>query len=212
MQVDQIYKKRFSDVEGRRVLWETLTKRFFQDYIEPDDTVLDVPCGYGEFINTVQCKEKIALDINPDSKLHLDKTIKFIQASSTEIPLEAESVDKIFVSNFFEHISREDIQKTVEEFRRILRPGGAVLVLQPNIRLAARDYWMFFDHITPVDDRALEEIFSIKGFVLKKRILRFLPYTSQSKLPINGFLVKLYLSIPVLWRIIGKQTFMLFVK
>jgi hypothetical protein len=28
---------------------------------------------------------------------------------------------------------------------------------------------MFFDHITAVDDRALEEIFDIVGFSLKKR-------------------------------------------
>lgn len=34
-------------------------------------------------------------------------------------------------------------------------PAGRLLILQPNVRYCGRDYWQFFDHITPVDDRAV---------------------------------------------------------
>ena len=212
MIIDQIYQRRFDKTDERKILWGVLVDRFFQKYINKNDTVLDVPCGYGEFINAIKCKQKLALDINPDSKKYLNKNVKFLKSSSTKIPLARGSVDKIFVSNFFEHISHSDIQKTVVEFKRVLKKGGQVLVLQPNIRFAANDYWMFFDHITPVDDRALEEVFAINGFTLKKRILRFMPFTSQSRLPVNRMLVSIYLSLPFVWRILGKQTFLIFQK
>ena len=212
MLIDKIYQRRFSKTEERRVLWDVLVRNFFQKYIKENDIVLDVPCGYGEFINTVNCKKKLALDINPDSKKYLNKNVTFLKANSTKIPLDNKSVDKVFVSNFFEHITREDIQRTIIEFNRILKKGGSVLVLQPNIRFAAKNYWMFFDHITAVDDRALEEIFTIEGFELTKRVLRFVPFTSQSKLPTTRLSVRLYLAFPIVWRILGHQTFMIFKK
>lgn len=210
MLIDQIYQRRFSKVNERKILWAVLVDKFFQKYIGKNDIVLDVPCGYGEFINAIVCKKKLALDINPDSKKYLNKNVNFIKATSTKIPLPNNSVDKIFVSNFFEHITHEDIQKTILEFKRILKKHGKVMILQPNIRFAYKNYWMFFDHITPIDDRALEEIFVIKGFRLTKRILRFVPFTSQGRLPMSKNLVKLYISLPIIWRVLGRQTFLVF--
>ncbi len=212
MIIDQVYRQRFSDVETRKVLWTILTKEFFQQFVDPNDVVLDVPCGYGEFINTVVCKKKYAADINKDSKKYVGKDVTFLLDNSTKLSLPAKSVDKVFVSNFFEHITHDDIVKTLNEFKRVLRPGGQVLILQPNIRFASRDYWMFFDHITPIDDRALEEAFVALGFSLKKRILRFVPFTTQSRYPAKATFVKIYLKLPFLWRIMGKQTFLIFEK
>ncbi len=212
MDVESIYQKRFSDVESRNSLWKILVSDFFQKYINDTDVVLDMPCGYGEFINNIQCGEKLALDINTDSKKHLNKDVKFVKASSTATTLMDESIDKIFISNFFEHLTRGDIAKTITEIRRILKPGGRVLVLQPNIRFAAKDYWMFFDHITPIDDRALGEAFEIGGLTLKKSIVRFLPFTTQSSLPSANFLVRIYLRVPLAWRIMGAQSFLVFEK
>ena len=79
----------------------------------------------------------------------------------------------------------------------MLRPDGRLLVLQPNVRYCARDYWMFFDHITPVDDRALVEAFAATGFDVELNIPRFLPYTTKSRLPSGPGLVKLYLKVPL---------------
>lgn len=211
-EIGSIYQRRFQDVQGRRRLWETLVESFFQDFIDPTDIVLDIPCGYGEFINSVRCAKKYALDLNPDSSQHLNPDVEFMQGSSTQIPLPDDSLNKIFVSNFFEHLTRQDIASTVGQFHRVLKPSGRVLILQPNIRFAARDYWMFFDHITPIDDRALEEIFAVCGFVLTKRIVKFLPYTTQGRLPVKPWLIRLYLRLKPAWRLLGKQSFLVFQK
>lgn len=213
MKVDEIYERRFKDAELRVGLWDVLVDHFFQKFIdEKKDVVLDLPSGYGEFINAIKCKKKIALDINPDSRKHVNKNVQFLKASSTKIPLKANTVDKIFVSNFFEHLTHDDLSKTIDEFRRVLKPGGQALILQPNIRFAYKNYWMFFDHINPVDDRALDEAFEIKGFTLKYKILRFMPFTSQSRLPAKKIFVRIYLLLPPVWRILGKQTFVIYEK
>jgi ubiquinone/menaquinone biosynthesis C-methylase UbiE len=208
----QIYRKRFHSPENRSRLWKVLVESFFQQFVAPDDVVLDMPCGYGEFISFIACRKKLAVDINPDSVKFLPKDVKFFKSSAVKTPLKASSVDVVFISNFFEHITREQTTAVISELWRILRPGGRVMVLQPNIRFCARDYWMFFDHITPVDDRALTEAFALYGFGLEKNITRFLPYTTQSRIPQADILVKLYLRLPILWRVFGKQSFLVYKK
>lgn len=213
MDLKKIYKTRFNDVEERKIIWKVLVTDFFQQFVKKDNIVLDVACGYGEFINQINCGKKYAIDLNPDTTKYLNKNITFYSQSSTKMKsIKNNLIDKIFVSNFFEHIKREDIVETIKEFKRTLKSGGEVLILQPNIRFCTKDYWMFFDHVTPIDDRALEEIFSSYNFRLKRRILRFLPYTTKSKLPKSPLLVKFYLKLPILWRIFGQQSFLIFKK
>ena len=97
----------------------------------------------------------------------------------------------------------------VKNFRtiQVLKMGGKFIILQPNIRFCFKDYWMFFDHITPLDDRSLSEILEINGFKVVECKPKFLPYTTKSKLPKSIFLIKLYLKFPLMWRIFGKQAF-----
>lgn len=210
--IEKLYRLRFSNQKKRILIWQILVKDFFQQFIKPTDTVLDMPCGYCEFINAITCKKKIGVDLNQESKLRAGKAVRVYTRPSTKTGLPKESIDKVFISNFFEHVLRSDIEKTIQELKRILKIKGQVLILQPNIRFCSKDYWMFFDHITPIDDRALEEIFLSHGFKLKKRILRFLPYTTKSSLPIHIFLIRLYLRVPLLWYIFGKQSFLIFEK
>jgi len=81
------------------------------------------------------------------------------------------------------------------------------LILQPNIRYCASDYWMFFDHITPLDDRSMTEALEITGFSVVECIPRFLPYSTKSRLPKSLIGLKFYLNVPCLWKLIGKQAF-----
>lgn len=207
-----LYNTRFQDLTERKRIWEILIKDFFQQFFTSHDTVLDIGCGFGEFINHIRCKKKIGLDIEKGYKEFLKKDVEFITTTSSKLPLKASSVNKIFISNVFEHLTREDIANTVLECHRILKPSGQVIILQPNIRFAAKDYWMFFDHITPVDDRALDEIFLSNAFTIKKKILRFLPYTTKNSLPKASFLIKIYLRLPYFWQFFGGQSLLIYEK
>jgi len=88
----------------------------------------------------------------------------------------------------------------------ILRPGGRVLILQPNIRLTGGKYWDFIDHQTALTERSLAEAAMMAGFRTSQVVTRFLPYTTKSRLPKQPWLVKAYLSFPPIWWLLGKQT------
>jgi SAM-dependent methyltransferase len=165
---------------------------------------------YCEFINNITAREKIAVDLNADTRQYADDGVRVLISPSTDLTaIAAGSVDVAFASNFFEHLERPDIVQTMREVARVLRPGGRFLVLQPNYRYCYRDYWMFFDHITALDQHSLAEALETSGFSVVKSIVRFLPYTTKSRLPKSTALIKIYLRLPVLWRIFGQQTFVI---
>jgi SAM-dependent methyltransferase len=189
-------------------MWRVLCQQFFQRYVPRESTVLEVGAGYCEFINSIAAGQKLAVDMNPDTRSYAEPNVRVIETSSTDLSaIESGSVDIAFASNLFEHLTRGDIIRTMREVARVLKPAGRFLILQPNIRFCARDFWMFFDHITPLDQHSLAEGLEISGFRVVHTIVRFLPFTTKSRLPNSLFLVRLYLQIPLLWRIFGQQTF-----
>lgn len=205
----QMYHRRFGkDIEFRKRMYRILCGEFFQRYIPKNAVVLDVAAGYCEFINNIKAMKKIALDINPDIKQFAENDVDIIVSTSTDMKqVKSETVDTTFISNFFEHLSKNDIVKTIKEIHRVLKKDGKFLILQPNIRYCYKDYWQFFDHITPLDDRSLSEVLEVNGFKVIESIPRFLPYTTKSKLPKSTFLLSAYLKISIIQKIFGKQAF-----
>ena len=208
--LETLYRNRFgAESEQRDDIWQVLCRDFFQKWVPASATVLDLAAGHCEFINNITAARRIAVDLNPDVRIRAAAGVETLVSRSDALDkIDDHSIDVVFVSNFFEHISREVILSTLVEIRRVLTADGRLLVLQPNVRYCARDYWQFFDHITPVDDRALAEAFAATGFDLVRCIPRFLPYTTKSRLPSGPGLVRLYLRVPLAWRILGAQAFM----
>jgi hypothetical protein len=81
-------------------------------------------------------------------------------------------------------------------------------VLQPNIRYAGAAYWDFIDHHVALTERSLGEALEATGFTIRYCKRRFLPYTSKGSLPSWLWAVELYVRLPLLHRVFGKQTFM----
>jgi len=204
-----LYARRFESNEVQRQdLWQVLCSDFFQRWVPPEATVLDVAAGHCEFVNNIKAGRKIAVDLNPDVAVRAAPDVETHVCRSDDMAaLADQSVDRAFVSNFFEHVTREVIVSTLTEIRRVLKPDGRLMILQPNVRYCAKDYWMFFDHITPVDDRALLEALAGAGYHVEKCLPRFLPYTTKSRLPAGPGLVRLYLKVPLAWRVLGAQAF-----
>lgn len=206
-----LYSNRFGSEEVQRTdLWQVLCSEYFQRFVPESSTVLDVAAGHCEFINNIKAARRLAVDLNPDVQERAAAGVESAVCRSDAMThVSNGSIDRVFISNFFEHVPREVIVSTLQEVRRVLRPDGKLMVLQPNVRYCARDYWMFFDHITPVDDRALAEAFAATGFDVELCIPRFLPYTTKSRIPSRPGLVKLYLKAPFAWRFMGAQAFMI---
>lgn len=209
MHLEAIYDRRLSsDIDFRREMWLILCSGFFQRFVPRTSTVLEIGAGFCEFINNIEAAKKIAVDLNPALERYADSDVQISLTSTTDLKEIADnSIDVVFASNFFEHLSRPEIVLTMREARRVLKRGGRFLILQPNIRFCARDYWMFFDHVTPLDDRSMTEALEINGFRVVKTVVRFLPYTTKSRLPKSPLLIRLYLKFPLLWTIFGQQSF-----
>lgn len=160
-----LYANRFgAESEQRQDIWAVLCSDFFQAWVSPRATVLDLAAGHCEFINNIDAARKIAVDLNPDVAVRAAAGVETHVLRSDDLEVIPDSsLDVVFISNFFEHITRGVILSTLVEVHRVLAPRGRLLLLQPNVRFCARDYWQFFDHITPVDDRALAEALVVTG-------------------------------------------------
>jgi ubiquinone/menaquinone biosynthesis C-methylase UbiE len=207
----RLYNARFSPEErtGKEQIWKLLCHEYFVNWVKSTDTVMDLAAGYCEFINNIQCGKKIALDINPDTAKFKNPDVELVLNDCTVMPdVPDDSVDVIFTSSFFEHLpSKEVLLRTLIQCYRVLRPGGRLMILMPNIRFCYDVYWDFFDHLLPVSDRALDEGLRAIGFTMDVMYPQFVPYTTKSRFPRALFLIRWYLRLPFLWKIFGKQMF-----
>jgi len=207
-ELQRVYKRRFdAHIEYRTQVWRVLTSRFFARLVPAGATVLDLGCGYGEFINNIQCAHKYAMDLNPEAAKYVSQEVKFIsQDCSQPWQLPEDSLDIVFTSNFFEHLpSKTVLGDTLVQAKRYLRPGGRIIALGPNAKYIGGAYWDFWDHHLALTDQSLAEALETQGFRVCQAIRKFLPYTMVNKRPFPLLFVSLYLMVPVAWTVLGKQ-------
>jgi SAM-dependent methyltransferase len=207
--LSRLYGQRFThrDLEFKARMWEVLCRDFFQRWVRDTDTVMDLGAGTCEFINAIRCGQKIAVDLNPEVADHARDARVLVASGSDLGPIASGSVDVVFCSNFFEHLpSKAAVLQTLSECRRVLNPAGTLIVLQPNVRYLPGRYWDYFDHHVPLTDRSMAEALRISGFDPRKVVPKFLPYTvKETRLPRLLFLLRVYLRVPLLWPVFGRQ-------
>jgi len=205
----EVYEQRFDEADQARkeAIWRELGK-YFQRFIAADARVVDIACDLGYFIRNIRAGERWATDIR-DVGATLPPDVHFIRASGLDLAdvLPNDSFDLAFFSNYLEHLaSTEAVLEQLRVAFALLKPGGKVLILQPNIRLIGGSYWDFIDHQTALTEKSLGEAATMAGFKTKQVIARFLPYTTKSKFPQHPLLVRAYLHLPPAWLFFGKQT------
>ena len=218
--LQDLYNTRFSDEEkkNKNGIWVEICAFINRVFGTEDGIIVDVAAGYCDFINnykSTETQKKYAIDLNPDVE-------KYADSSVTTICDGIEALDKywnegtvslFFMSNFLEHISKEQIHNLLRDEYRLLKKGGKLLILTPNIKYVGGKYWDFFDHITPITDKAIIEEAETIGYKLEKDIERFMPFTTKSRLPQAQWMVRAYLRLlPIMGKIMGEQSLIMFVK
>lgn len=211
--IKELYWLRFSDGDRKQKerLWRVLCRGFLQRYVGSAEAVLDLGSGSCEFINNIKCGRKFAVDINDDIRKFAQDNVKFFISNSADMKdIPSESVDIVFASELFEHLQdTEELFATFLEIYRVLKKGGRLITICPNIRFLADKYWDFIDHRLPLSHVSMKEGLMLYNFQIIKIIAKFLPYTTKSALPKSPLLLKIYLKLPFLWKIFGRQMFII---
>jgi SAM-dependent methyltransferase len=196
---DPYYKSRYVWDDTRTVVWKEIV-RFLKKFIPKDGTVLDLGAGYCDFINNVEAKNKIALDYSPDLKKYVGEGIKMVNNAVTDMSeVSSGSVDVVFASNLFEHLSDEELSKTMSETRRILKDNGRLILMQPNYRLSYKTYFDDHTHKKIFSDVSLGTFLVEHGFDIELRMPRFLPFSLKSRpsiVPVFPWLIRAYIHSP----------------
>lgn len=109
--------------------------------------VIDVGCGWGRSLKKLNERFKpdrlVGFDIAPkmvEAAAHEVASLRtangnpaeIVQASSAALPLADASVDLVFCHQTFHHLVDQDA--AIAEFRRVLRPGGVLLLAESTRR------------------------------------------------------------------------------
>ena len=201
----RLYEFRFRDVDqaARNAVWIEIARVVHELMGEPR-RVLDPAAGRGEFINAVPAEERWAVDMVEQAEY--EPAVRGVVGDAFQVPLPDGHFDGVFLSNFLEHLpSQERVADLLARMRTVMEPGGVIAVMGPNFKYCPKEYFDCADHVLALTHVAVEEHLSAAGFEVVRTIPRFLPYSFRGVLPPSQRLTRLYLRLPLAWRLLGKQ-------
>jgi demethylmenaquinone methyltransferase / 2-methoxy-6-polyprenyl-1,4-benzoquinol methylase len=138
--------------------WRRETVR---EAVRPGDHVLDACCGTGDLAvaaDAAGAGHVIGADFSEQMLARARRKspgLEWVQADVLALPFEDASFDSVVVGFGVRNV--EDLEAGIREFRRVLRPGGRLGILEittPHGRLAPF-YRFWFDHVVPLLGRLL---------------------------------------------------------
>ncbi len=211
MDYERLYTYRHRDVDqsARRDVWIEIARHIHARMGEPQ-RVLDPAAGLGEFINAVPAEERWAVDQHAYADGTYEPSVRSVVSDVLTADLPAGYFDGIFVSNFLEHLTDQEAVATfLEKMFETAAPGGRIAVMGPNFRYCSKEYFDMADHTLALTHRAIAEHLYAAGFEPEVIEPRFLPYSFAGRLPPSPMLVRRYLQLPLAWRVLGKQFFVI---
>ena len=198
------HSTRFTPDPRRQILWQTLVAHEFQKHIPPAAAVLELGAGYGHFINAIQARRRIALDVWPGMTEHLAPGVEGIISDISQLDaITDDSIDYVFSSNCFEHVSQQKLIDCLTQLRRKMKPGATLNLVQPNFKYCAREYFDDYTHVSIYTETGLADLLIAHGFKISRCVPRFMPFSIKSSMPVWPWLIRLYLSSP--FKPFGKQ-------
>jgi len=198
---EDYFSNRLTFEPRRKIIWQVLCQYFNKKYIKSTDKVIELGSGYCDFINQIQAKKKYAVDgfLNPHK--YADKNIKCLFQSIEKITnLPLDYFDVIFASNLLEHLDDQQLKNFSVLIQKILKPGGKLILLQPNFFYAFREYFHDYTHQKIFTHISLSEWLESQNFKIITIKKKFLPFSLKDglSLKIPSILLKIILKFYLL--------------
>jgi demethylmenaquinone methyltransferase/2-methoxy-6-polyprenyl-1,4-benzoquinol methylase len=118
--------------------WRRLVAEKLRPALDADSTVLDVACGTGDLSIVIAeaCGARVVgvdfcrpmLDIAARKSAEMSRTIPFVEGDALRLPFADEKFDAATIAFGLRNLS--DVAGGLGELRRILKPGGRLVVLE----------------------------------------------------------------------------------
>jgi SAM-dependent methyltransferase len=191
--------------------------RILKPYIKKDGANLDYGCGAGNlmfefFKKGIQCS---GLDPSEDSIKKLENRFRdnqyfkgaYLSNGLPNKDLKDNSLDFIFSLECLEHLIPVDLDLTLNEFYRLLKPGGYIFITVPNkekldkYKVMCPDCGCIFhrvQHINSFQEEVLSKMLNDKNFdkIFSKQTIM---------LPSNGIIMKMKKYLRILESIITRK-------
>ncbi len=120
----------------RKLIIKRTLNYFIKKQFERNSKLLHAGCGSGQVdVDMRNFVSITAFDISKEALSFYTKvnkgTCELLHGSIFEIPRENEYFDGIYNLGVFEHFSGEDIHKILDEFHRVLKPEGKIIIFWP---------------------------------------------------------------------------------
>lgn len=152
--------------------WNREVLSHYIPYFAKCQSVLDVGCGQGEFLELLRERGVEALGIDVDVGMVdacLQKGLHVVQVDVFEHLSECrEQFDGIFCSNVIEHMSAQEATRFVDLAFSSLTSGGRLIVATPNpasLVVHLHEFWRDATHVRLYDRSLLEFLLDWAGFL-----------------------------------------------
>jgi ubiquinone/menaquinone biosynthesis C-methylase UbiE len=191
------FETRLSFDTNRIKVWKHLSA-YLSRWIAPDAAVLELGAGWCDFANSIQAGRVVAMDLDPTVEKAAASHVTAAVGDCSDLSRFGDGeFDVVFASNLLEHLQRPDTSRLLAESKRVLRPGGRLILMQPNFRLNPGRYFDDFTHVAIFTDQSLQDYLVSEGFHIESMHPRFLPLTMKSRGAGLTFLIPWYLRSPI---------------
>lgn len=195
--VSNYFETRLAHNANRTKIWRHLCG-YLQRWIRTDAEVLELGAGWCDFSNNVTAKRVVAMDLDSTVDRAAAEHVEPVIGDCTDLgKFEDGSFDVVFASNLLEHLEREASNRLLAEAKRVLRPGGRLILMQPNFRLNPGRYFDDFTHVSIFTDQSLQDYLVAEGWKIDAVKAKFMPLTLKSKGGNLTFVVPWYLRSPI---------------
>lgn len=204
----EAYVEAYPFLQERRGVWNEIARYVTRD-IDRVGTLVELGAGYCDFSNSFPAEKKIAFDLNPEMREFAEPEVDLRIADASQeqglAKLSDGSVDLVFASNFLEHLDENDLGLLLPQVARVLSERGRLILLQPNHRRCAENYFDDPTHKTIFDDQNMADWLAPHGLRVRRLVAGLLPFSMKSRLPKWPILIRMYLNSPI--RPMGAQMY-----